>query len=251
MEKNPLEELANKYRHLTLLERKYMVDDLNRLENHKNIVKLLEEIKIEIAKFNEGFDEEYKSWKDRSIANREYIEVMDTEKLLNILCTTVNIINPNYSIKKLHIAESVNSKDASEILKFGVISILSDNETLARFNAENKVYYYNSLINELNKLFNAGKSFIMSNNLIAENDNEIFKEKIASRDQKDLIILVNPGDPLDECINKFVMYATKYGSDFNEKKVNAVANLINYQPVKTRKLTNNKYIKYYDNNNEE
>ena len=29
MEKNPLEEMANKYRHLRLLERKYTADDLN------------------------------------------------------------------------------------------------------------------------------------------------------------------------------------------------------------------------------
>ena len=246
MEKNPLEEMTSKYRKLKLLESKYMADDLSKLETHKNIVKLLEELKTELETFERNFSEEYNTWKYKAIANRKYIEVMDNEHLLNILCIAANMIEPNYSVKTIKVAEIINPTYNAHFLNFGTISILSDNETLSRFQDKEKAYYSTTIIKELIKLTKEKKSFIMSSNLANEYDGEYVKEKIASLDKKDLIISVNPGDPLDECINKFAMYATKYGSDFNEKKVNAVANLINYQPVKTRKLTNNKYIKYYD-----
>ena len=251
MEKNPLDDIVNKYRHLKLLEKKYFADDLSKLDTYKEIIKLLEEIKIELTHFDEEFDSEYNKWKYHTIANRKYIEVMDNENLLKIICTAANMIKPDYAIKKLKVVELVSQEDVSySILKFGTINILSDNETLATFNDDTKFYYYSLLIDKFNKLSKEKRSFIISSNLVNEYSGEYLKEKIGCLDTKDLIISVTPGSTLDECINKFAMYATKYGSDYNEKKINAIANLINYQPVKTRKLTDKKYIKYYDNNKE-
>ena len=45
MEKNPLDDIVNKYRHLKLLEKKYFADDLSKLDTYKEIIKLLDMIK--------------------------------------------------------------------------------------------------------------------------------------------------------------------------------------------------------------
>ena len=251
MEKYSPDDIINKYRHLKQLEKKYLANDLNKLAIYREIIETLEMLKSELAEFSDEIDGDYSRWKYHAIANRKHIEVMDNENLLKILCTAANIIEPKYDIKTLKVTELVSPEDASySLLKFGTVSILSDKETLKRFKEKNSLYYYSQLINEFNKLTRAKESFIVSSNLVNEYDGEYIKERIASFDTKDIIISVNPGDPLDECINKFAMYATKYGSDFNEKKINAVANLINYQPIKTRKLTNNKYIEYFKKDEE-
>lgn len=243
-----LKDIINTYNRLSYLEEEYKKLGVDRLLMRKNILKTIKELTIQLDSFNENVHDKADFWSYHPIGDRKSIQIPDSELFLNVLLKLANNNDNKYGVKRINIWEMFPDKDNCQLAKIRWIDLLSDKDTLSRFD-DDKIIQGNELINILNTLTTQGHSFVMLSNLVREYDGVYIKEKIATSLYNDIIISVNDNDLLDICIDKLVKYMTKYGSDFSNMDIDyLVRNIDKMKPNnKKRKLTNFKYIKYDKN----
>ena len=247
MERNKelIKDMINSFNKLSFFEEEYYKLGANRIEIRKIILKKLKEFKIELDELNRIVDEKIAFWSYHPVGDRKCIHISDNDLFLKTLLGLANKEEKKYDIKRIEVLELIPDEDKCYIVRIRWVDILSDKDTLKLFEDE-KPIYHTDLIKKLNKLTKEGHSFVMLSNLVKEYDDTYLKEKIATTLNNDIIISVTNNDTLDTCINKLVIYMTRFGSDFSNYNIDNLVNNVNriHPNIKKRKLNDYKYIKY-------
>lgn len=230
---------------LSALEEQYNLTDENRIIIRDSILKVINELGIELDELNQWYKERSDFWRYHAIGDRKCIILEDKEVFLRVLLALANKINNRYDISRIPVIEVITAEDGKKLAHTRWVDILTDRNSLAAIKSMGKLSQQD-LIEQLNYLSVKRRSFVVVSGLINEYNIKSIRERIASSDGRDVMISVIKNETLDKCIDKLVTYMTKNGSDFTNVDVNNMAYNISSNGGITRKrtLSERNYVRY-------